>query len=194
MRNTLEQIEKQITTHLVEETKLNRFGMSDKYSDIFDEFISDVAINNADISLYKVAQKFKNALFFYNENHSEMVAVSPIFAYLFNLDKNSGFEKMKLDKWLSQSHWDSNLPIDGGKVQPALSYKAKFGTIPEFIAHLKVADDKSVSVHVLRCNHHKLNLDKDAAFIIDEQPMIFELKNTVPIHVVRYITEPHNVV
>ncbi len=142
-------------------------------------------MNNADVSLHNVAKQLAKPLFIYNNDRSELVVVSPIFALLFGLNENSNFDSLKVNEWFTGDFWERNLPKTSNQI-PTLKYQNMLGDIPEFMGYLKVQND-DLAINVLRCKH-LFNLDNGGEFLVNDLPNIFKLQHSDPIHLVRFLT------
>lgn len=188
MRKTLEDIAKKINNIFLKEKALTRYGFSEKYKTIFNDFVYEVTVNNLDVSLHDVANQLIEPKFIYNKDHTELFVVSPIFALLLNVDSNSKYEDLLIDEWLSRDFWGNSLPRSE-EINVKLKYQNILGDIPEFVGHLKKHGD-DLAIEVMRCRH-LFNLDKDSDFLVSEHPNIFRLEHSDPIHLVRFLMSSH---
>lgn len=185
MHKSLEDIAQRIDKVFSDEKSVNRYNFSKKYSSTFDDFVYEAIMNNANLSLHDVAKQLSKPLFIYNNNKSELVVISPIFALLFGLNEGTTFESLKLNDWFNGDFWTKNLPKDPDQI-PNLKYQNMLGDIPEFMGYLKVQDN-DLAINVLRCKH-LFNLDADKTFLVNDLPNIFKLQHSDPIHLVRFLT------
>lgn len=184
MRKTLEDIAKQIHDIFLKEKELTRFGFSEKYTTLFNDYVYESTVNNYDVSLHDLANKLSRPLFIYNQGHTELFVVSPIFALLLGVNQESNYEELNLDEWLSRDFWGNNLP-KSDDINAKLKYQNILGDIPEFMARLKKKED-DLAIEVLR-SRYLFNLEKNPEFLMSEHPNIFRLEHSDPIHLVRFL-------
>lgn len=184
MKKTLEDIAKQIHDIFLKEKELTRFGFSEKYKTLFNDFVYEVTVNNLDVSLHDIASKLSRPVAIYNSDHTELLVVSPIFALLLGIKQDAKFEELDIDEWLSRDFWGNNLPKTDD-INAQLKYQNILGDIPEFMARLKKQDD-DLAIEVLRCRY-LFNLGADPEFLVSEHPNIFRLQHSDPIHLVRFL-------
>jgi len=184
MRKTLEDIAKQIHDIFLKEKDITRFGFSEKYKTIFNDYVYEVTVNNYPVSLHDLASQLSRPLFIFNQSHSELFVVSPIFALLLGINQNSTYENLNLEEWLSRDFWGNSLP-KSDEINAKLKYQNILGDIPEFMARLKKKDDE-LAIEVLR-SRYLFNLEKNPEFLLSEHPNIFRLEHSDPIHLVRFL-------
>lgn len=188
MRKTLEDIAKQINSIFIKEKPQTRYGFSEKYNTVFNDFVFEVTVNNLEVSLHNVANQLNGPLFIYNEDNTELFVMSPIFALLFDINEQTKYSDLKIDEWVSRDYWGNNLP-KSEEINVKLKYQNILGDIPEFMAHLK-AQGNDLALQVMRCRH-LFNLNKDAEFLLSDHPNIFRLEHSDPIHLVRFLMSTH---
>lgn len=188
MRKTLEDIAKQIDKVFLKEKGINRYGFSEKYNSIFNDCVYEITVNNHDVSLHDVANKLTKPLFIYNSNHTELFVISPIFAILLGVNKDSSYDSLNIDEWLSRDFWGNNLP-KSNEIKVKIKYQNILGDIPEFIGRLK-AKGEDLAIEVMRCRH-LFNLENNPDFLVSEHPNIFRLEHSDPIHLVRFLMSSH---
>ncbi len=184
MRQTLEDIAKHINDVFAKEKAISRFNFSEKYNQLFNDFVFEVAMNNADLSLHDIAKSLSKPVFIYNDKHTEMMVISPIFALLMGIGKDTPFSKLDCKTWFTREYWEKKLP-NAVAENPKLKYETIQGDIPEFMACLNAENDE-LAINVLRCKH-QFNLDKDASYLVNDLPPMFKLDHSDPIHLVRFL-------
>ncbi len=185
MKETLASIQKHIESVFYSEYPMSRYGFTEKYSPLFDDLVYQVAVQQETIDLHTMVKELQGPIFKYNEDHTELFIASPAFRLLFNLNGEKDFHKVPFNEWFEKAFWDAHIQGCDGTHFPGLGYTTESGNIPEFMAYI-LKKEAGIAIHVLRTKH-KINLAKDAQFITCEAPNIFELDNSDPIHVARYL-------
>lgn len=184
MRKPLEDIAQHISDVFTKEKTINRFKFSDKYTQLFDDYVYELTISNTPFSLHHIAKSLEKPLFIFNEKHDELIVISPIFALLFCVDENTKYDDIKCKDWFSREFWEKKLP-NAAAEEPKLKYETIHGDIPEFMACLKTKNDE-LAINVLRCKH-QINLDGGASYLVNDMPPMFTLDHSDPIHLVRFL-------
>ncbi len=184
MKQTLEAIQKHIEDTFYKEKPATRYGFTEKYTSVFDDIVYKVSVEKESFDLHEVVKELQGPLFKYNNDHSELFICSPIFRLLFNLNGSNKFSDIPVEKWFDRTFWDNQ--IKHISTFNGLSYTTKEGDIPEFMGLIQKKDDGNIAVHVLR-SPYLINLEYNHEFLATEAPLIFELDNSDPIHLVRFL-------